>query len=195
MIWFSPWNPRRHADDAVSQIVDLNGATGNLRIAAEQTHPETIADHGHGRGARARVLLRPEAPAHHGFHTQSREVIAGDDLAHEQLRIAPAGQVHGDRRVKEQGREDGVVVAVVLVIRIGTKQKPGVARVRGKHSRQGGRFPHRQGTQKDRVQQGENGGVRADSQRERHDGYQCEAAVFRQRSKAVAQIVQGSGIC
>ena len=64
-------------------------------------------------------------------------------MPHQELRIGPAGETHGDDRVCEKGREDLVLVPKVLVIRKGTKQQAGAARIEGVDRNQTGRVGYR----------------------------------------------------
>src|SRR5690348_11845150 len=92
-----------------------------------------MAEHSDGRRSRREILLRREAAAHDRLHSQGRKVIAGYELAHEQLGVAVSVEVDEDSAVQEKGREDLVAIAVVFVIRIGAQSEAGIAGVERMH--------------------------------------------------------------
>ena len=82
------------------------------------------------------------------------------------------------------------MAAILLIIRKGGAPVAGIARVEGIDFHQPARVGNGQGAHQDRVNQGENRGVCADAQRQRKHRDGGEAAVFRQRPQAVAQVFE-----
>src|ERR1035441_10387322 len=180
---------RRHSNNGVRVTADLDRAARHVPASVEQAHPQSVAHHYYRRCAR-QLLLGPETAPHHRVHPQRREVVGRNQLPHQQLRVAAPRQIDRQRRVQQHRREDRVVIPVILVVRIGTQQQARNPRVRGEYRRQVRRIPHRQRAQKDRVEQGENGGVGPDAESQREHGRQREAAILGQPAQAVAQIVE-----
>jgi hypothetical protein len=89
------------------------------------------------------------------------------------------GQAQGDGGIEEQGRENLVVVPIVLVIRVGTGPE---ARVAGVERIDGGQplgRRHGQRAQQNGVEEGEDGGIGPDAEGERKHGGKDQAAGFR----------------
>ena len=99
-------------------------------------------------------------------------------MSRDQLRLAEACQVQGDGRVEEQGREDLVMVPIVLVIGVGTGPEAGVARVERIDGGQPLRRLDGQRPQQNGVEEREDGGVGPDTQGKRKHGSKGKAASF-----------------
>ena len=72
---------RSDADDAVLELVHLNGLVQNLRVAAESRLPQIVANH--GDGARGGVLVGRKSAAKNGMNAENVEEIRVDHVAEE----------------------------------------------------------------------------------------------------------------
>src|SRR5581483_8229877 len=75
------WSDTR---ESVRDLIDIDRGADNGRIAAEFLLPGAIAHH-HGRCRAARIVRRRKDPAGEGANAESREIVAGNELAVERL--------------------------------------------------------------------------------------------------------------
>src|SRR5271156_4357620 len=66
---------RRHANHSVRMLVQVDGVSNDLRVAAEEQLPGAIAEHYDGSSARLVAFLWLEEPAQYGAHTEDIEII------------------------------------------------------------------------------------------------------------------------
>src|SRR5262249_2276561 len=142
------------------------------------------------------VVLHREYAPDGGAHAQHRKVVSGDELGSHQLGAAVEAQAGGGAVTAEHVAENFVVVADVLIHRVGDGIAAGIAAVMRAAAGQQYQFfgvLYRQQLQNDLVDQGKDGGVGADPERQRKNGYAREDRRLEKRSKGIAKILDGSG--
>ena len=163
---------RGDADDRHRVAVERDRLVEDGRIAPEASRPVAVAEDGDGVRPRRRVVrLREQAPEVRP-RAEDVEEIARDELACHALRPPLPRDGRRDRRAREHAAEHFVAVAEVLIHRI--RERPVVHRPAAERARVVeldellGVF-HGQASQEDLIQQREDGGVRADAERQRAD--------------------------
>ena len=169
---------RRHADDGERMRIDQQRLIDHARIGAELALPVVEAEH-HHRAAVGHIVGGDEKPSHRRLQPERLEIVAGGQLAADQIRLvvplhADVLQVAGD-----QALEDAALVAQIAVHRVGEVVVIVAAEgVEVAASRAGELQPRTscsgwltgKGAQQRLVEQGEDGGVSADAQRQSDDG-------------------------
>ena len=89
------------------RAVDADLAANQTGIGPVATSPEVVAEHDDGVRALRRVLLRQEGPTDLGPDAHDVEVVAGDDLAKDELGVSRfALEARRDDAVVRDGLED-----------------------------------------------------------------------------------------
>ena len=192
-------NPRRRdADDGEGRAIERQRLADDRRVASQAALPEAMADD-HDR-RRLLVVFGREPAAERRLDAEQREVVAGDHLRRDLLRLGPAAPVQLREGERRHPGEHLVLVAEVLVVEMRERQVARVALVEHEDRHQPVRLGHGHRLQQDDVDHAEDRGVRADAEREgerRDDG---EGRALRQHAKAVAQVLEhkrasgGSGL-
>ena len=183
---------RHHADDRVALAVQVEGLAGYLRVGAEAALPQAVAHDDHATGS-GPVLFGQERAAQLRLDAQQGKEVGRDALAVNPLRLADARQVKALVGGRRHAFKDLVLITPVYVV----SHRGRVARV----SASGVVLPDhhepfgvsiRQGAQQHRVDDTEDGAVRADPQGQSDHGDGGEAGVFPERPQAVAQVAPES---
>ncbi len=155
--------------DAVTDAAEANGFADDRRILVKSGGPETVGEN-HDAGRFGTVVLRSDEAAEHGMKAHHVEIRAADNATANGTRLTEAdhGEVHGGEVAKRaQGFHAG---AQILYLGHG-KRRVVVAEA-------GGALPDidqpvlvavDQRLEQDSAHQGENGGVRADAERQCED--------------------------
>jgi len=195
---------RSDACDGDGLSVDEKGAADDRGITRVGSLPSFVAHDGHGRRAFAIVLVREEPPCVR-VKTEGAEIVAGDELAHNGAGVfvrssttnregpiseasLDGGQVFelGEIRPKEfiGGRGEERVVASVP----GARSDAAVIAVTQTNKILG--VADGQIFEEDGVDEGEDGGVGADAERESENNGGGEAGSLRELTKSETQVLQ-----
>ena len=96
----APMNPLRgDADDGEVVDFDLDGLAGDVRIAHGSAAARSCSSaHTPAFSPGSRSSSGKKSTAENRVHAQSGKIVAGDDLAPDQLRLFAAGHAEGNRR-------------------------------------------------------------------------------------------------
>ena len=180
-----------HADHGDRLAVEDDGATDDRRIAGEAPLPEAVADHRHP-GRRRRLLVGVEQATGHRLHPQHRQQSGRGADTVEPLRLAVPGEVRAPPRHRRHGREDPVLPAPVEVLRV-RHRRVGERRLDVANQQQPVGVRIGEGAQQDAVDEAEDHGVGADSQRQRQNRDGGESGTLQQGAGGDAQVVHGFG--
>ena len=184
---------RRHADDRDVLPLDDQARADDRRIAAKSPLPEGVAQHGHSGVAGRLVVLWSEGPAHQRPHAQHRKKLTGNEL-HPGLFGPADGPGSADVQAREavlrreHAREGIHLVADPLEQRIGEILFLS-ARCDDVEDDELRGVLDRESREQDRVDEGEDGRVGADAQREREHRDRGEARRCAQQAPRVAQVL------
>ena len=169
-----------------------------LRVGAELTRPERVAQHRHRvRAGRAIVIRRDQASGRRG-HAEERVVVAGDHLSLARSASPPSRRptrarihVHGERR-RRRGAFERASRPPQRLEHAPGEAIDGLAAIRGMaghvgHDDERFGMRDREGLQQDGVEQAEHGGVGADPEAEGEDRGGRESGRTRQPAQAVAR--------
>src|SRR5262249_51891521 len=194
---------RHHTDDVERGLPDADLSSDSAWIAREAPLPEAVADDRDGAGALHPVYFFGKRSTQQRALSQNREVSAADQTDARRLSLATlAYTLHGDALLgpatvsgKDAG-EDLVVIAQPLELVIGeqfpiSRLLPAVhpVRIGVREKDKLLRILSRKRAEQDGIEDGEKGRVRANAQRQRQYGYQGEARILHQHSRAVAQVL------
>ena len=107
------------ADDGESPAVHHDLLTEDAGIRAKAAAPVTVAQHRHGMAALNQVVGRGEHAAYRSADAQDRKVVAGDKIGSDQFRAALVRRTHSRGIRAEHAGEDLILVADLLVHRVG----------------------------------------------------------------------------
>ena len=182
---------RRHADDRGRLAVDPHARVEHRGIATEPVLPARVAQHDEPRAARVLAVAGREQPAECGLEPQAGEEIVGDPAEERGRRPAAGGQAADPRRERKQIGEGERAVAQVGQRRVRQRVVERVLvppRLAANRDNAAG-VGHGQRSQV-AVQQTEDGGVRADADRERDDRAGGEARLAHEGTDAVSDVLE-----
>ena len=165
----------------------MKAASDDRRVPPERSRPQPGGNHRHACGARP-IVVRREQPAEHGLHAEKLKVVPGHRLAHHEVDVVVHPHHRAHRRVRRHVREHVVLRAQIEVVRIRVRRmltELGVTRVDVDELRW---TNDRQRTEQDRVDDGEDCGVEADGDGQRHDGGDGESRIPAQAAEPVAGV-------
>ena len=176
-----------HADHRVRLGVEDDGAPRNCLIAAKARGPHGMSEDRHVRASRA-VFIGGERAAQRGRSAEHAEVIGADvDAAHLLRPIAAAqieagtGKIVGGNRVEGSGGAPGHELGNRL-------RAPHAARKLAADSNQPLRVRVGQRLQEDAVDDGEDGSVGADADRQRRDRDGTEPWIPDEQAEGIADV-------
>ena len=179
---------RCDADDGERLLVEIDGGTDDFWIAAEGAAPEIFAEHDDGSGTGLAVFSVEDA-THDGLHLKKWKELCGGDRSVDDERFAMAGQrqlmgLHGG-----EFDEDVALAAQIFEISVGPAGVGAllglledVVELLGAGIRK--RFEQRS------VDDAEDGGVCADTERQSEHGDRGEAGILAQHAKGKAKILR-----
>ncbi len=163
----------RHADDEVRLSVDNERFVEDGGITPELPRPEPFAQD-HHLVFPVLLFVGAETAAEAEGNAKGREVLRGDALSHQPLRLAALGEVGFPSGEAGALLEDPVLVVVEAKSHGGD---PGVqvdGLVAMSDQLDPLRLPERQGPEQDSVDHTEDRGIRADAERDRQEGGEGE---------------------
>ena len=182
----------QHADDAVGAAVEADVAADDRLVPAESRAPERVREYRELVRFRLRLLFR-EAPAEERLAAERGEEGRRDRQGAKLLRLSsfrkrgrPSGK---ERRVLDRRR---LRLAVQIVGDRHARLREPNQRIRVPHEDQPLRVRVRQRPEQNLVQEAENGGIGANSQRQRHHGHQGEDRLLAQRADGIAKVLHGA---
>ena len=178
----------RHAHDGEGRAVERQRLAHDVRVAAEASLPESVAEHDDRHGLV--VFFRQERTAHRGLSAEDREIVAAHHLHGNLLGLGAGAPVHLGEGEARHLREHLVLVAQILVVEVRERQIAGIALVGHEDRGQPIRFVHGNRLEQRRVHEAEDRGVGADAERQREHGDGREARALGQHAQAVAQILK-----
>ena len=110
-----------HTDHRIGVAVDEKGLSNNLRIAAEATLPEAVAEHGHRVSPGCLIFLRKECPSKRHINTQKREVVSRDDRPRHFLVPLARAQMQGPKGFGSEAGEYVVFISKVHIVGVGER--------------------------------------------------------------------------
>ena len=188
--------PGSDANHREGDLVDRDRASDGGRVGAKASAPEGIADYGHG-STRGVVGGREEAAV------LRRDAKHGKEIAGIRIGLGEGGcaiQANSDAPQTGAAENAGQGLGVglkVLELRVGEQAVPVVGGGLPQGERIGELYEalgsgHGQRAHDDGVQQAEDGGIGADSQRQGQDDGGGESGAFAQCAQGVAQILAES---
>src|SRR5262245_7947764 len=180
---------RRHADDREALAVKAQRPAHDLRVACEMSLPEVVAQDHDGILPRRAVLFRCESSTEAEARSQFRKEVVGNEHYENPLRFRRLIVQQEDITVR--GDQSGVgpgVVTEVNVVREGIAPLAPWFRSPVFETNYRVRVFDLQRAQED-VEDGKDGCVDADAQRQREHDHGGEAGPLAQRSQAIAQVL------
>src|SRR6185312_14531037 len=159
----------RNSDHRHVAAIDHQSLADNRAVRGEAGLPEAVAEYGQRMAARNSVIIRSEGTAQDGLYTQHREIAARHKFGGYALSSIPIAQAGLKRKPAKHSRKDLVVIAEIAVHRIRDRIHPPVAAVVLPPHRKEDHFLrllHGKQPQHNLIEQAEDGGVCADSERE-----------------------------
>ena len=159
--------------------------------------PVTVSDDGHRMTAALDVVRGMQHAAPEGLNAQHIEIISADCVTPQtSILSAAAAHVHGVEEVHRQATEHRVAVPIVFVVGIGNHRAPAGGGVVVEED-EFVLILDSEGPEDDGVHHGEDGGIRADAQSQRHNrgGSKSRAGAepAERKGKIVAQHLCSSG--
>ena len=177
--------PRRHANHGDRQSVHQHRPSDDGRIAAEARLPETVAEDRDGPVSRA-TNPRPMA----GCDAEDGEVIVGDDQPGRRVGEIAGAQIQLNterRRIPSPPGRRARAGKRIADMRSCSGRSPRAFTVVTEDETL--RLRHRQRAQQYRIDQGENRGIGADSERQRQDGRGGEAGIPAQHPRRIHEVL------
>ena len=174
------------ADHGIRLVAERDRASHDGRIAAEPPRPQAVAEHGNGAAPRTILLLRKRAPPKDG-RTEQPEELGADASAAKLLDAVAAGVIEHVVVERRGLLDDARLLAPMRELR-GGRGGAGSLRRRVHEEHHAIRLGRRQRLQQHRVQDREDGRVRADPERQRRDGGERERRRLDERADGVAQV-------
>ena len=182
-----------YADDGQVAAVDHDLFAHDSRVRAEAGAPIAIAEDGERMAALNQVVGRGEDAAHGSADAQNGEVVAGDEVRADQFRVALERRADGGRVSAEHAAEDLVLVADLLIHRVGEAVGSVVAAVMfaasGEHHKLL-RMLDRKGLQDELVNQCEDRRIGADAEGQRKYRNGQKNGGFAQSAHRIKEISQ-----
>ena len=178
----APERGRHDADYGELEAVEGHRPADHFHVGREGSLPQAITDHRYRRRAEGLIFIGGERSSMRGAHTQDVEVVAGDELAADAHGLGSAGHVGTNPLIGCQAGELGNVVAKVAIVRQRHRLIGGGLGHHGEDLRQSRRIAHRQWAEEHRVDQREDGGIGADTERQRDHDDSREGGVPRRRA-------------
>jgi len=179
---------RHDADDGVAILVHSNPAAQDMRVATELPMPQSIADHDRFGEARLRVAWFVYAPQL-GLSAEKLEVIGAGGEHFDTLGVVAPTQRGASRKEGADPLEDAGAIAQVFEFRF---RHAYILRARAiqivKDADQTLRMLERKRPQEHGVHYGEDGDVRADTERQGEYRHRCKARMLPQLASRVANI-------
>src|SRR5580700_5280823 len=157
---------RRNSHDRVGMLVELDRLAQNVAVRAEMRLPQTIADHRYRGASRLLILLGKKTAAEHRPYAQHIEIIRGCDHTPDALRLAFAREAHGRKYARGEsckallsvahGFEVWIRKAQRRISGLALRKRQDLARVRDSGY----------GIQQRGIDPTEDGGIRADPERQ-----------------------------
>ena len=160
-----------HPDDAVAAAVQEHGPSDHAGVAAERALPQPVAEDADGVGGRVpHVVIVEEAPNGRA-HPQRAVVPAGDQLAVDPpAAVAVRRQVDRPREPAEDAGEGRGPLGEGVDGPRGPHHAAALAAMGPGEGDEAVRLGHGEPLEEDGVDEGEDGGVGTDPERERGDG-------------------------
>src|SRR5439155_27330139 len=158
------------------------------RVLSKTALPEVVADY-RDRIVPRLIIIRIESPAEKRCDAQDIQVVAGNKIGVDKLRLAVKDRADARTVPREHPGEGVVAVAQGLEHCIGKIAVSATVRPRGTNEHDLLRILHGQHPQQERIDQTEDGGVGADAESKREDGDGREAGALAQRTGWEAQIL------
>ena len=178
---------RHHADDRVRIGIHAYVAAEHIRIAAEFTLPNAVADHDWIAESFLRILRSVDAPDCR-LRAEKLEIFRAGGHQLDAIRMIAADERRADRPEHADLIEHAGAIAQIVKFRYG---HAGVFRVRAieivKYADELFRMLKWKRTQQHCIDDGKNGGIRADAERQRKYGDNREPAAAPKRSQRVLQ--------
>jgi hypothetical protein len=161
---------RGHADDRARHALDDQRASDDVGRAFEAALPEGVADDGHRPvgSAAAHIVGGAECPSEDGGYAERIEDAAARPHAVDHLRLPATREVEASRLPREGAPEERLSLANLFPNRVGPARAPGRAGIA--EADQLLRRFHRQRSQNQAVENGEDGAVRPNPERQRQHG-------------------------
>ena len=176
---FEAW--RRDAHNGVGRPIQVDGLADLFVVGTESPRPQAVTQDHFRVAAEFLVSVGDKRTAAIGLYAEHVEEISADQRGIQLLRLGLAAPIQGDGEGDDrQAGENRVLVAVVLVVgkRSAGELEVGIriygSGVAGEHLRQARRLLDGQRVQEDGVDDGEDGGVCPDAQRQRQHGHECK---------------------
>jgi hypothetical protein len=191
---------RRDADDGQGSAVDDQCAVQDAGVSTEARAPEVVAENDHRVRARNTIVLRTQQATKCRRDTERGEVLPGDEHAVGFSAPTLVRDICTEARVR--GQLESVVfecfqIAEQRVTEDRIHATAEIARRAGAGLRTGRRHQHdlvwrrhRQPAQDQSVEQGEDGGVDANAQRERQHRDACDQRPSYEGANGVAEILK-----
>ena len=169
--------------------VERHGLADDIWVCAEASLPTAVTQDRDRMRALGLILFGQERAAEHGRDAEHVEVVATDDVAPDALVSIAVAQAHRREAIDEQPREDVVALTVVFVIQVRLDRIVRAVVLRAINFDQTFRLRDRQRTQEHRINQTEDGRVRANAQSQRQDRQRRKARTLPQTPKAVTNVL------
>ena len=176
---------REHSDDGEQVIVEQDGPGEDVRVGAVLGPPEIVRQDSRA-GAAAAIVVACEGAAQDAGHPERLEIIAAGQFATHDALLAPACKIELPVRPGEDAREDVLAVAHLFPDGVGEIL---LVAIHDDFDELFG-MADRQHSEHDGVDQAEDGGVGADAQAERNDGYRGESGIAAEGAQSVAEILR-----
>ena len=182
---------RGHADHGRRDAAQHELTPQDRRVPVEPADPIRPAHYRDGAIARrAHVVLRFEHAPHRRAHAERREEVRRHVLRVRAFGVeAVARHLESNRRQADDVGEHVVLIAKPLVHARREAVHPRLARIPAQQLHEPAWFPDGKIPKHQRVDDAEDGGVRADAEREREDGDRGEPGAAAQHPKAVADVL------
>ena len=179
----------RDADDREAMSVEQNSFADDGGITSETLLPAGVTDDHDRVRAGCSIFLWQKAAPQRRFHTEDIEVIPRNIVTPGALVHAVVAQAGDDKAIGEQAGEDGVAVAVVLVVQVRLESEIGPIAQLPVDRDQLRRLAHRQRSKQHRIDQAEDRGVRANPERHGKNSQRGKAGMLQQLAPAIANVL------
>jgi len=168
-----------HTDHGVSDIIQANGFSDDVRVAAEPAAPQRIGQHHHAVPA-GLILARLKYPPPRGLHAQHIKEIGGRERLLDPLGLrAGARQVgHAVFETGELGQSGGLLANILSVSRSRGGPSARVVRINAHHHHHRVQIGQRNRLPQQCVGHAENGGGRSRSESHCDNGGQRKTRRF-----------------
>ena len=181
---------RGDADDRERLAVQRHRLAYDLLIAPEPIGPEGVRQHDDPHRRASTIFLFAKSSAHREANAQDIEVVAGNDFPLDLL--GDTVQVQGGRNIRDcsQPLEHASIakVGVLAVREPGPLERVAAVGARDIHGDNPRRVGDRHGAQQNGIHRADDGGVRADAEREREHHDQRERWRCCQHAERVAYV-------